>query len=160
MSDEETAYHEAGHVVMAIALGARVTRVTIEPENDEGPRRYGDTRVVWRRREDKSFFASLALTALAGPVAEMIYVGEPWHPGFVPEWAPDWTEAFEQAAPVVPDKRRRLAWLEDQSRRLHSLLGESYWPAIAALSDEILAHDTLDAEQILEAIRPWRGLWR
>jgi hypothetical protein len=68
---EITAYHEAGHVFMAIYLGARVRSVTIEPDRDDGPDRFGDAQVEWdlahfTRREvcEKS-----VLVALAGPVA-------------------------------------------------------------------------------------------
>ena len=32
--DEATAYHEAGHAVMALALGRTVHRVTILPERE------------------------------------------------------------------------------------------------------------------------------
>lgn len=47
---ELTAYHEAGHAVMAHLLGGKVRQVTIEPDNDDGPVRYGDTQVLWRRK--------------------------------------------------------------------------------------------------------------
>ena len=46
-SDELTAYHEAGHVVMALLTGARVPHVTISPDRDDGPARFGDTSVLW-----------------------------------------------------------------------------------------------------------------
>ena len=46
---EITAYHEAGHVFMAIYLGARVRSVTIEPDRDDGPDRLGDAQVEWDR---------------------------------------------------------------------------------------------------------------
>ncbi|MCY2993984.1 MAG: hypothetical protein NTY19_39835, partial [Planctomycetota bacterium] len=48
-SMEATAHHEAGHVFMALYLGARVHSVTIEPDRDDGPDRFGDTRVEWDR---------------------------------------------------------------------------------------------------------------
>jgi hypothetical protein len=34
VSDEITAYHEAGHAVMALALGRPVHRVSIQPNED------------------------------------------------------------------------------------------------------------------------------
>jgi hypothetical protein len=79
---EATPHHEAGHVFMAIYLGARVRSVTIEPDRDDGPERFGDTQVEWdlgrftpRELQEKS-----VLVALAGPVAEMIHRGEPQFP--------------------------------------------------------------------------------
>lgn len=155
--DDLTPYHESGHIVMALLLGARVTHATIEPDRDDGPQRHGDVRVLWPRArpDDAAFVEKLALTALAGPVAEMIYTGEPYHPGFVAEWANDLQLAFAAAEAIVRDERRRLAWLESQVRRLHALFSDRHWPAIAALSDELAAHETLDEEQIIEAVAPW-----
>jgi hypothetical protein len=155
--DDVTSYHEAGHVLMAIVLGGRVPQATVEPDRDDGPQRYGDVRVLWPKANpaDKVFAEKLVLTALAGPVAEMIYTGEPYHPGFVAEWAGDWQLAFAAAKPIVADQHKRLAWLEAQVRRLYEMLNDRYWPAIAALADELSAHETLEEEQILEAVRPW-----
>ena len=36
---ELTAYHEAGHALMALLLGGKVKQVTIEPDNDDSPGR-------------------------------------------------------------------------------------------------------------------------
>lgn len=154
---EETAYHEAGHVLMAIVLGARVSHATIEPDRDDGPDRHGDVRILWPRSKwsDKAFAEKLVATALAGPVAEMLYTGEPYHPGFVAEWAGDWQHAFAAAAAIVGDERRRLTWLEAQVRGIYQLLDARYWPAVAALADELSAHETLEEEQIAEALQPW-----
>src|SRR5579863_4685196 len=46
---ELIAYHEAGHALMAVLLGGKVKQVTIEPDDDDGPARQGDTQVYWRR---------------------------------------------------------------------------------------------------------------
>jgi hypothetical protein len=153
----ETAYHEAGHVVLAIVQGARVSHATIEPDRDDGPERYGDIRVLWPQGKwsARTFQQKLVITALAGPVAEMIYTGEPLHPGFVAEWSDDWEQAFTAAAVLVPNERQRLAWLEAQIRLLYSQVSDRYWPAIAALADELSAHETLEEEQIQFALEPW-----
>jgi len=42
---ELIAYHEAGHALMALLLGGKVKHITIEPDNDDGPVREGDTQV-------------------------------------------------------------------------------------------------------------------
>lgn len=82
---ELNAYHEAGHALMAILLGGEVRSVTIEPDNDDGPDRQGDTQVLWRRSRmsEKQFAETAIQVSLAGPVAEMIYSGEPYHPGLI-----------------------------------------------------------------------------
>jgi hypothetical protein len=109
---------------MAIYVGARVPCVTIEPDRDDGPERQADIQVEWpidlftnRERHEKS-----VLVALAGPVAEMLHSGEPYHPGFVAEWAADWRAAWETAAPLVPAERKRLAYLEQATAQLYRLL--------------------------------------
>ena len=157
---ELTAYHEAGHALMALLLGGEVRLVTIEPENDDGPARFGDTQVLWRRsREGERQFAAKAVqVCLAGPVAEMIYSGEPFHPGHVPEWAGDWRDAWEAASLLHADERKRLAFLEQTCIQLHGMLqADNYWSALADLADNLLAHETLEWEQVEEIVSPWLG---
>lgn len=155
---ELTAYHEAGHALMATLLGGRVKQVTIEPDDDDGPRRTGDTQVIWRRSRlsDKEFAPLAIQVSLAGPVAEMIYSGDPYHPGMVAAWAADWHDAWEQAALLHPLERQRLDYLEQVSIQLyHRLNGDDHWPALAALADHLLAHETLDREQVAEILEEW-----
>lgn len=155
---EVSAYHESGHAFMAVRVGARVRSVTIEPDWDDGPKRYADIAVEWpveafteRERNEK-----FVLVALAGPVAEMIHTGEPFHPGFVAEWAADWKLAWNAAGGLYPAERRRLAYLEQMSIRLHRLLSDDdHWAALAAIVDNLLAHETLDGEDVEEIVRQW-----
>lgn len=155
---EIVAYHEAGHALMALLLGGKVRLVTIEPDNDDGPKRQGDTQVLWRRSglSDKEFAQKAVQVSLAGPVAEMIYSGEPYHPGLVEEWAADWHEAWHSALLLHPDERQRLAYLEQMSIRLyHRLKDDGLWAALASLADHLLAHETLEGEQVEEIVGAW-----
>lgn len=157
---ELIAYHEAGHALMACLLGGEVRLVTIEPDRDDGPDRQGDTQVLWRRSgiSDREFAKKAVQVSLAGPVAEMIYSGDPYHPGLVAEWAVDWREAWAAAAPLHPDERQRLAYLEQVSIRLyHQLKHDDAWAALAALADHLMAHETLDGEQVAEIVGQWLG---
>jgi ATP-dependent Zn protease len=157
---EPTAYHEAGHAFMAVMLGARVRSVTIEPDDDDGPRRFGDTQIVWRRSRlsEREFRERALQVALAGPVAEMLYTGDPYHPGLVAEWANDWQSAWELAEPIHVDPRQRLAYLESVTGELYRLIdAEPNWSAVAALADHLLAHDTLEAEDVKEIVSEWLG---
>jgi hypothetical protein len=157
---EFIAYHEAGHALMAILLGGEVRVVTIEPDNDEGPARQGDTQVLWRRSgiSDKEFAKKAVQVSLAGPVAEMIYSGAPYHPGLVAEWAADWREAWEAAVPLHADERLRLKYLEQVSIQLyHRLKRDDLWAALASLADNLLAHETLEGEQVEEIVGDWLG---
>jgi hypothetical protein len=156
---ELVAYHEAGHALVALLLGGQVQVVTIGPDSDDGPPRQGDTQVLWRRGMDDRRFAQCSVQVnLAGPVAEMIYSGDPYHPGFVAEWAADWRDAWQAAAILHPGERQRLAYLEQVSVQLyHRLKSDDHWAALAAVADQLLAHDTLEGEEVAEIIAQWLG---
>ena len=155
---ELTAYHEAGHAVLAHHLGGRVKRISIEPEWDDELRHVGDTEVLWPvgRMTGAEFQEAGVLVALAGPVAEMLYSGEPFHPALVAEWANDWDEAARMCAEFIPVEELQMQYLEAQTHRLWQLVnGEPLWSAVAALADELLAHETLEEEQIQETLSVW-----
>ncbi|TWT47816.1 hypothetical protein [Botrimarina hoheduenensis] len=161
-SDDETAtaYHEAGHAFTAAYAGGRVLSVSIAPDNDDGPHRYGDTQVAWRRAAFAPLVLAekLVLVALGGPVAEMIYTGEPFHPALVAEWSADWQHAWSEAAALRPEERPRTVWLEARTAGLHGLLSDDrHWEAIAGVADHLLAHETLDEEMFAEVVSAWLG---
>lgn len=158
---EQTAYHEAGHAIMALLHGGHVQMMTIEPDWDDGPDRYGEASVHWDQSgwSRKQFQEVLVRVALSGPVAEMIYRGDPYHPAFVPEWKMDWEQAWEAAHMLHPVPEARIRYLEACTKQVyHEFQREDIWQAIASLADELLAHETLDHEQIRDAITPWIDL--
>lgn len=154
---ELEAYHEAGHAYMATLLGGRVTLVSIEPDDDDGPRRTGETQVRWSRKLNEQEIAQRALqVALAGPVAEMLYTGDPFHPAGIAEWQQDWrmAEDYLSRLPVRPSER--VPWLEQLTVELYRLLDtEPHWSAIAALADHLLAHDALELDDVREIVSAW-----
>lgn len=153
--DELTAYHEAGHAVVAHLVGGIVSRVTIEPENDDGPERFGDTQVRWRRARmsDADHAQRLVQVCLAGPVAEMIYSGDPYHPGLVAEWAADWRAAWLAAQPLHTKEELRLRYLEQTSIELyHRIKRDDLWSVLASVADNLLAYETLDQDQFAEIV--------
>ena len=86
----------------------------------------------------------------------MIHSGEPFHPGFVAEWAADWKLAWEAAAPLIPLERKRLPYLEQTTARLFRLLDRGdHWAALSAIVDNLLAHETLDGEEVEDIVRQW-----
>lgn len=156
--DELTAYHEAGHAWMAVVSGAKVLSVTIAPDWDDGPDRYGDTQVAWQ----SSYFTERELAekgiqvALAGPVAEMAYSGEPYHPGFVAEWADDWQTAWNLATELIPAEQLRLLFLEQQTAKLRKLLDqENHWAALAEIADQLQTHERLEGDEVLACVTQW-----
>ena len=54
---------------------------------------------------------------------------------------------------MVPEQKQRLAYLEKATSQLHRLLSrDSYWAALAAITDELLAHEMLEGEAVEEIV--------
>jgi hypothetical protein len=147
---ERTLYHEAGHCVMAVVSGAWVERASVEPEEDGF---HGLVDIRWPRRSNRIDQISVAL---AGPVAEMIIRSEPFHPGFVPEWAHDWKQAWTLCRPSCPSDRECLRRMEGIVAKLYHLLSQDrWWAAVSAVSDMLDAHDEIEHETIAYEVRNW-----
>ncbi|MBP60046.1 MAG: hypothetical protein CMJ62_00855 [Planctomycetaceae bacterium] len=143
---------------MAVRLGARIRTITIDPAWDDGPARFGDARIEWPAGEcsDRELREKMVMVALAGAVAEMIYSGQPYHPGFVAEWAADWAQAWEASAPLYSDEVIRLKHLEEITVQLYKTMGrDDHWAALAAIVDDLQAHETLEGEQVEEIVSAW-----
>ena len=157
MTEEITAFHEAGHVYAAIYVGANVQSVTIDPDRDDGPNRTGDTVVVWDRRRfsQHDLMEKGAWVALAGPVAEMIHSERPFHPAGIAEWRQDWETAFE-CCTNIRNIQQRIAKLEQITIDLYEVFSrDQHWAVIGAIADNLLAHETLDQEMLEEIVEPW-----
>lgn len=155
---DTSAYHEAGHAYMAMYVGARVRSITIDPESGSGPDRSGDTHVEWNLRgwTKPQFAENSVRVALAGPAVEMIYTGDPYHPGAVQEWADDWEEAVVRAARLRRTHREILEYLEDTTRDLIRMLRQHrHWSPVAALADHLLAYETMETWEIEGVVRHW-----
>lgn len=155
---EVAAYHESGHALVAILMGAQVRSVTIEPDWDDGPNRSADAQIGWPVHlfTERELHEKMIWVALSGPVAEMLYRGEPLHPGFVAEWAADWKMAWESAEHLIKTDHQRLAFLEQVSRQLYELLDRTdHWAALAAVADNLLAHETLEGDVVEDIVNQW-----
>ena len=98
----------------------------------------------------------MILVALAGPVAEMIHTGDPYHPALVKEWSSDWAQAGSSAGYLFESKQKQMAYLEQKSIELHHLLSQNhFWSALAAIVDHLLAHETVEREQVEEILQVW-----
>jgi hypothetical protein len=161
LEDEETltAYHEAGHAVIGYALGGVVDSIQLGGEaNEKLPRRFGECRIRWGRVDPHADWQVQCevLTVLAGPAAEMVYQGEKFHPGGFGPWQDDWRRAWQIGQVFADDAVRRSEVLWLLVLRLEQLLRQDRcWPAIAALADELLAHEFLDQDQAEQVLGFW-----
>lgn len=159
--DDETltAYHEAGHAVIGFALGGTVDSMQLGGEADEWlPERFGDCRINWGKVDPNVDWQRQreVLTVLAGPVAEMVYRGEPLHPAFYGPWQHDWQTAWAISETLCLATAKRRILLEQLILKLKDQIAQDpCWAAIGALSDALLAHEFLESEEIQEILEFW-----
>ncbi|MCG8648638.1 MAG: cell division protein FtsH [Pirellulales bacterium] len=154
-----TAYHEAGHAVVAYVLGGRVDSVQLGGEADEVlPERFGDCRINWGPVDEQSDWQRQreVLTILAGPVAEMIYSGEAFHPACFGPCQHDWRWALAVSGSLIKAGQNPAHFLERLMGQLHRWMqADPCWAAIAAVADELLAHESLDEERLAQTLGFW-----
>jgi len=57
---------------------------------------------------------------------------------------------------LVPAERKRLAHLEQATAQLYRLLDrDDHWAALGAIVDNLLAHETLEGEEVEDIMRQW-----
>ena len=154
---EITAWHEAGHAMMAILQGGYLERVTLEPPFDDGPARYGDTVTRWSGLSATELALAEIHVSLAGPVVEMIYTGDRVSIASVPEWAADWQRASTNAVAGSRDAKSADRLLRQSVSAIFDLFGDSNrWAAVSSIADDLLAFETLEHEQVADTIAFWQ----
>lgn len=129
--DELTAYHEAGHAVVALALGRPVQRVSILPDREHaGVCKFGKSVV----RPTEDWLEREILITLAGIAAEARHTGHYAWEGAARD------QLYIRRLAVQRAGERRAARLE---RRLLSkvenlLAQESHWRAVQKIAEELL----------------------
>jgi len=133
LSDEEiaTAYHEAGHAIVAVALGKPVLRVTIERNS----MRLGQCQMSHRRGQPvKDELEVQMMILLAGVITEARFTGDY-----------NWDGARQDMIGIRRLSRVR-AGSDSQAERLqqkllsktdHLLNQPGYWKAVIALAEEL-----------------------
>jgi ATP-dependent Zn protease len=151
-----TAYHEAGHAVMAWILGVKIRSATIAPEREAGiagsvshekvligkfPEAIDSDRQ--RIRAEK-----LIMVSLAGPIAQVLYNPRSfrrYHAGF------DWDRALDlstMCTESISTTERHIEYLE--ARTKDHLRNPEKWKLVKKLADELLATRTVDGVRIAE----------
>lgn len=143
-----TAYHEAGHALMAELCGQQITMVEIVGDAEHA----GSTRAL---RFDSDPAEGVALRAeladvecrlkcvLAGVVAESMVSGrERWD-----DTTGDLDDAVRLAMKLVDDCEDVLPLLEDVGAELETEL-RSHWPVLEVLANELLRHKRLTGPEV------------
>ena len=137
-----TAFHEAGHAVMALILDRAISKVTIAPgQSHLGVQRLGACHLQkGRSKNSQDFLEDEVMILLAGMVAESQITGQYCHQG---------------AAQDLRFVRRMLAsrnegerQIERLERRLlnkteHHLLDKNAWDAVERIAKELIQHETI-----------------
>jgi ATP-dependent Zn protease len=136
LGDKATAYHEAGHAVMALALARPVQRVSMRPQHKHlGLCEFG--KGIFRPTED--WLEREILISLGGIAAEALHTGDyAW-------------DAAERDLRYVRDLAVRRAG-ERQAERLerrlltkaeHLLAQAGHWRAVELIAAELLRRGTI-----------------
>ena len=152
---EIAAYHEAGHAVVASILGGKVISVSIESESELLD---GDAVVMWRRDSGNERLAALddIRVALAGPIAEMVHVGDYDYLQIREEHAMDWRIAMDslQSLDLSDDRAARL--LQTTVAELYrTVRRDAVWSAISDVADLLWVHETIEGDQVDETVQFW-----
>lgn len=141
------AYHEAGHAVMAVALGINLSKVTIIPENDSAGHckhekitvgDYADNSPRACKRIEIS-----AMISLAGTLAQRIH-----NPRSVRHYRAmsDYKQACNAAMTLNGSARQETAWLKWIEIKTEDVL-RLRWRAVEALSQELMQRKALNGNE-------------
>jgi ATP-dependent Zn protease len=134
--DATTAYHEAGHAVVALALNRPVHKVSVLPGRDLlGQCQFG--KGVFRPTED--WLEREVLIALAGMAAEARHTGGYCRNGAARDLRYARQLALQRATPKTLDRyeRRMLAKVENL------LADEGHWRAVELIAAELMRQGTI-----------------
>jgi hypothetical protein len=177
-----SAYHQAGHAVVAVKVGRVVTRTLVVSERDpqfehfmghtltHQPEPVDDREVAMfpeaemRRKEE---IENEIRTVWAGALAESILLGDDYDMDLVLEEM-NWTFGPPEGVdfPIIRDRCRDLTDNEDQAFARAVEFAEStreflsrpdVWAAVDRVAEALLVSGELTGEQVEELVRPVRG---
>lgn len=150
-----TAYHEAGHAVMAHLCGQIVTRVEIVGD-DEHTGSVSCIRFLeeprWGMDENipSAAIEARILCLVAGIAAENIFTEDlSWR-----EQEGDLDEAVRLALRIVGSCDRVLPFLQEGRDHAVNLL-RRHWKAVEALAGLLLIHGSLSREELRQVVAAW-----
>ena len=152
---ETTAYHEAGHAVIASILGGKVVSVSIESESPEVD---GDAVVAWNRggRNDREIALDDIRVAIAGPIAEMVYAGEYDYLRIREEHSVDWQIALSTLRCLGLNTDREAALLQKTVAELYQTIRQdNIWSSIGDVADLLAVHETIEGDVVRKTVEFW-----
>ncbi|MEO8497083.1 MAG: cell division protein FtsH [Planctomycetota bacterium] len=142
-----TAYHEAGHAVMALTLGRPIHKVTIEPAQlQTGGSRLGACKIQkGRSKTSKDWLEDEDLILFAGMVAESHFTSQYCVQGAAQD--------LRAARRLLANRATSESQLERLTRRLldkteHLLGDEGHAKAIELIAQELLQKETISGRAV------------
>lgn len=154
-SDSElVAYHEAGHAVMAVLLGGSVMRLSICDPDGWG---VGDAKIAWKPVNDPACRTLCDLkTALAGPIAEMVFVGDYDYLRIRSEHAADWERVQDCLVQLQIKESSRTEFLQKIVADLYETVRQdAIWAAIGDVADALMLDEELDGDCVNDLVGFW-----
>ena len=147
-----TAYHEAGHAVMALALGRPVQKVTITPANlQTGGIRLGAVKFKkGRSKPSKDWLEDEVLILLAGMVAESHLTDHYCDMGA--------SQDLRVVRRLLESRANNEKQLEKLERRMldkteHLLADESHAKAIELIAKELIEKETISGRAVQHLLK-------
>lgn len=152
--DEITAWHEAGHAVVAVLLGGVVDTVTVEVPDAAAA---GATGVFWRNASNtREQCVNDIHVALAGPIAEMIFVGDYDYLRIKQEHAVDWEVVAAAVERMALDAVAAQKLLTSVATNLYQRLREdAVWSAVADVAERLELDGTIDGDTVNDLAGFW-----
>jgi len=158
MKDKEleiTAYHEAGHAVMAIFHKRQFRFVTIDSKEKEGVagfvryEPFGISQPVDSRIRIK--YERQIMITLAGPAAEYIFTGNYELSFDVAET--DFKNTYELTSRICDSENEELPFVSWLNTRTNNILKDpAIWPCVEALAEELLKVKRLNYRKARELV--------
>jgi len=142
-----TAYHEAGHAVMAMILGRAVQKVTIVPgQSHLGAQRLGACHLQkGKSRGAQDYLEDEVMILLAGMVAESQITGQ-----YCQQGAAQDLRFVRRMLQTRNDGERQIQRLEKRllSKTEHHLLDTETWKAVEVIAAELIKSQTISGRAV------------
>jgi ATP-dependent Zn protease len=149
-----TAYHEAGHVVAAHALGLEITDVTVATGEESFVRYLGqagvpvDYALVYNSDRAHDYVERQLVCYYAGAVAEEVLTGEPvdWGPGGY--YDSDWNGSADCVVELAGYDLDKQAQVSDSGwKKAQTIMAEN-WDKVRTLAEALTEHREADRDTV------------